>query len=350
MRSRRGELIAIACFVIACRADEGASTSFGSGSIGSAGGSGSESGSESESGSGSGSGEAGSDAASSVDSSSESAPVDVIPCSVLADGYGGAMLELDVGPSSDERLRFTIRDVPAELAAATLRFASEDCDHPGEEGTIVVNGNAPHDLPAMATWDNAAGDGAIEVLGELAVGDNTIEFGPGPLERSFFRIGDVALDVTIAADACPDGPDPLAVERTVDYHDATYTMRHNWVLRCDDYAYTAHGADHVGEDCDALFAPDGTSKGTATFAFDDVVPASYEVQIRSRHTVNRNPAGALFIVDGVEKRIPQNDDLDYVTDVWGTADLGGDVVVVLDSTREDDESDSVIWVRLVPTG
>ncbi|HWB81520.1 MAG TPA: hypothetical protein VG755_41445 [Nannocystaceae bacterium] len=332
--------------MIACRADDDASTSFGSGSIASSAGE-----SDTEASGGEASSDEGSSDATSADiDTSSGGSVDTRVCSLLADGYGGAPLELDVGPSSDERLVFTIRDVPAELASATLRFASEDADHPGEEGTIVVNGNAPHDLPAMATWDNAAGDGAIEVLGELIAGDNTIAFGPGPLDRSFFRIGDVALEVTIAADACPDGPDPLAIERTVDYHDATYTMRHNWVLRCDDYAYTAHGEDHVGEDCDGLFDPDGTSKGTASFAFDDVVPASYEVQIRSRHTVNRNPAGALFIVDGVEKRVPQNDDLDYVTDVWGTAELGGDVVVVLDSTREDDESDSVIWVRLVPQG
>lgn len=350
MRSRRGELIAIACVLLGCGADGSASTSFGSGSIGGAGESGSASGSSSES--GSGGGEASSGATSSVDSSSssESAPVDVIPCSLLADGYGGAMLELDVGPTSDERLVFTIRDVPASaITSATLRFASEDADHPGEEGTVVVNDAAPHDLPAMATWDNAPGDGAIEVLGEIVDGDNTIAFGPGPLERSFFRIGDVALDVMLAADACPDGPDAMAIERTVDYHDATYTMRNNWVLRCDDYAYTAHGDDHLAEDCDGLYAPDGSSRGTATFAFADLVPATYEVRIRSRHTVNRNPLGALFVVDGVEKRIPQNDDLDYVTDVWGEAELGGDVEVVLDSSRED-ESDSVIWVRLVPVG
>jgi hypothetical protein len=340
--------IALLCASVACRADGSRGTSFGSGGIGSG-----DDGSGSEGGSGSGNAsESDGGDSGSVDTTSSGGAVEAAMCTLVADGYGGAMLELDVGPSSTERLVFTIHGVPAPmlLDAATLRFASWDADHPGEEGTIVVNGNAPHDLPAMVGWDNQAGDGSLAVLGELAVGDNVIEFGPGPLERSFFRIGDVALDITGALPPCPDGPDPMAIERTIDYHDAVYTQRNNWVLRCDDYAYTAHGADHAGEDCDGLFAPDGTSKGTATFAFDDVVPGMYEVRIRSRHTVNRNPAGALFIVDGVEKRIPQNDDADYVTDVWGTAALGGDVLVVLDSTREDDESDSVIWVRLVPSG
>lgn len=335
--------------LVACRAGDESASSFGSGSgIASA---------ESDTSTGADVGTSGSEASSSsgsttvgVESSSGGGEAGV-PCSLLANGYGGAMLELDTGPGSDERLVFTIPSVPAQqITSATLRFASWDADHPDEEGTVVVNGNAAHPIPANAAWDNAAGDGSFDVTGELVEGDNVVEFGPGPLERSFFRIGDVALDVLVVLPECPAGPDPLAVERTVDYHDASYTQRNNWVLRCDDYAYTAHGDDHLAEDCDGLYAPDGTSKGTATFLFDDVVPSTYEVRIRSRHTPNRNPAGALFIVDGLEKRIPQDDDLDYVTDVWGMAELGGDVEVVLDSTREDDESDSVIWVRLVPAG
>ena len=53
------------------------------------------------------------------------------------------------------------------------------------------------------------------------------------------------------------------------------------------------------------------------------------------------------MVDGEGKRINQRDDKNYTTDIWGTKQLGGDVDVVLDSTMEN-ESDSVIWVKLVP--
>ena len=119
------------------------------------------------------------------------------------------------------------------------------------------------------------------------------------------------------------------------------------MLRCDDYAFTARGDEHIPSDCDGLYIPDGNRTGTATFSFPDLVAADYEVQIRSRHTTNRNPNGALFVVDGVGKRIFQNDDADYTTDIWGEASLAGDVDVVLDSTPEG-ESDSVIWVRLAP--
>src|SRR5687768_18204193 len=43
---------------------------------------------------------------------------------------------------------------------------------------------------------------------------------------------------------------------------------------------------------------------------------------------SRNPRGALFIVDGDERRVPQDDDRNYVEDVWGRTRLAGDVTVV----------------------
>jgi hypothetical protein len=124
-------------------------------------------------------------------------------------------------------------------------------------------------------------------------------------------------------------------------------QRHNWVLRCNDYAFTAYGAEHLPDDCDGLYAPDGSRKGTATFAFPGVADGTYEIQIRSRHTENRNPLGALFVVDGEGKRVNQRDDKSYTTDIWGSKTLAGDVEVVLDSAMES-ESDSVIWVKIVP--
>ncbi|MCA9691060.1 MAG: hypothetical protein KC636_15755 [Myxococcales bacterium] len=280
------------------------------------------------------------------------APLEPRLCGFSSTTYGQGLAVLDVPKGSPERLVFTVPSLPdpALVLAATLRFDSHDADHPGEEGRIWLNGQGPYDLPADASWDNQDGVGQVDVSGATIAGDNTVEFGPGALEpASYYFIGNVALEVTALVDACPEPPPPAAVERTVWYQDASYTKRHNWVLRCDDYAYTAKGDEHLDEDCEGLYAPDGTRKGKAVFAFPALVPATYEVRVRARHTVNRNPLGALFVVDGEGKRIKQNDDLDYVVDVWGTAALAGDVEVVLDSSMEG-ESDSVIWVKLVPVG
>ena len=253
---------------------------------------------------------------------------------------------------SEVRLTFIVPDLPDPtlVESATLRFDSYDADHPGEEGTVYVNAAGPFDLPANAAWDNLDGSGTIDVFGSLEQGSNTIEFGAGTLQpRSFYRIGDVALDIAAYVDDCespPDGPMGDAIPRQIEYTEASYTQRHNWVLR-PDYAFTAYGDEHIGSDIEGLHDPDGTRTGTATFSFEDIVPATYEIQIRSRHTENRNPAGALFVVNGEGKRIDQRTDANYTTDSWGVRELDGDVTVVLDSTMEN-ASDSVIWVRLEP--
>lgn len=276
-------------------------------------------------------------------------------CDYPSTTFGQGMQELDVPTGSTDVLSFTVLDVPdpAVIESATLHFRSHDADHPGEEGVVWVNGSGPYDLPADAGWDNLDGTGAIEVTGALVEGTNVIEFGAGSLEpASFYRIGDVHIEALALVEQCTEPPEPPpadAVPREVGYRDASYEMRHNWVHRCDgfEYAFTAYGAEHIGTDCDDLYAPDGSRRGTATFSFPDLVPATYEIQIRSRHTVNRNPLGALFVVNGEGIRIDQRDDADFTTDIWGVRDLGGDVTVVLDSSQEG-ESDSVIWVRLEP--
>ena len=279
-------------------------------------------------------------------------PTDML-CSFAATDFGEPLQELDVPLGSSEVLTFEIQGVPdaSTLSSAVLHFDSYDADHPGEEGVVWVNGAGPFDLPADAGWDNQPGQGSIDVTSAIVTGTNTIEFGAGTfVDGSFFRIGNVRVDVEALVTECPAPPPGVAVERTVHFTDATYTERHNWVLRCEgafEYAYTARGDEHIPTDKEGLYAPDGNRTGTATFSFPGVVAATYEVQIRSRHTVNRNPLGALVVVDGAAERIPQNDDLDFVTDVWGEATLEGDVDVVLDSTMEG-ESDSVVWVRLVP--
>lgn len=290
---------------------------------------------------------------------STGAPPPTLACSYLATDYAAGMRELMVAKGSDEQLVFSVPGLPdaALVTAATLRFVSWDADHAGEEGLIILNGGAGIDLPADAAWENAEHATTVDVTGRTVAGDNAVAFGAGSLvDGSFYRIGMVALDVTAHVDACPgddpDPPDPTgepAVAVQVDYPDATYTQRGNWVHRCDfipPYAYTA-GSPHPGEDCDDLYDPDGSSKGTATFTFEDLPAAMYKITIQSRHSANRNPKGALFIVDGEGKRVDQTTGSDVVVDEWGTKFLSGTIDVVLDSSL-DTESDSVAWVRLDP--
>ena len=293
-------------------------------------------------------------------------PVDAGPpervCSLRSTSYSDPMQEIDVGPSSTERLRFTVRAVPAGASRAVLRFDIHDADHPGQEGWITVNGRGRFPIPADAAWDNVTTrDLRVDVSSATPAGDTVVEFGPGPLSRSFFRVGAVALEVTARVASCGGGTStpadagtttgPRPVERTIGYRAARYTNRHNWVHRCSaNYAYTARGSDHITEDCDGAYRPDGTLRGTATFTFNDVIAGEYDVVVRSRHSANRNTMGALFIVNGERRRINQRDDLGGLNlweDTWGRRSLSGTVTVVLDATANGG-SDSVSAVTLRP--
>ncbi len=287
------------------------------------------------------------------------APLAPRSCRVESTTYDGPMQELDTGPTASTRLRFTLRAVPGPVVSASLRFDCHDCDHPGEEGYVYVGGRR-FAMPANAAWDNVTThDLRVDVTGAVTGGDTVVEFGPGPLARSFFRVGRVALVVEARVATCPGGtPAPVdagvvtgpRVTRTMTYTQAEYTLRRNWVFRCDaNYAFTAHGSEHIPTDCPRLYNPDGTRRGTATWRFPAVATGTYDVLITSRHSVNRNPAGALFLVNGTPRRVPQNDDrggLNLFTDTWGRIALSGDVVVVLDSSTR--ESDSVTSVTLRP--
>lgn len=288
------------------------------------------------------------------------APLPELRCTLNATSFDGPMLELDVGPTSPERLRFTVGDVPSGVTSAALVFDSFDADHPNEEGRITVNGVGPFQIPANVAWDNTLQrDQRVEVTRAVRAGSNVVEFGPGPLARSFFRIGRVRLDVVARATRCGAGAPPPVdagvptgprVTRRVTYPNARYTNRGNFVFRCDaGYAYTARG-DHAAEDCTGGYNPDGTLRGTATFSFPAVVPGTYDVIVTSRHSSNRNTLGALFRVNGEERRIDQRSGpgtLTLVDDVWGRRALAGDVTVVLDSTVNRG-SDSVAAVTLRP--
>jgi len=291
-------------------------------------------------------------------------PLPAQECVYRSSSFGSGMLELDVTAGSTEVLTFDVPGLPAPalVDAAELRFRSYDADHPGEEGVITVNDSGPFDLPAMASWDNMEGTGIVDVTGALVAGDNQVRFGAGPLDRSFFRIGDVTLVVQARVAECEAPPDPIpgdAVLRSMHFTEASYTNRSTWVVPCPpgapghnalrNYAFTARGDEHDPTDCDGGYEPGGSRRGTAVFRFESVVAARYRVVIRSRHTENRNPAGALFVVNGEGRRIDQRTSSDYEEDVWGERDLSGTVEVVLDSTMED-ASDCVTEVRLEPIG
>ncbi|MCB9525595.1 MAG: hypothetical protein H6702_19770 [Myxococcales bacterium] len=278
-------------------------------------------------------------------------------CQYRSVTFGAARVEIDVGPASPERLTFRVDGLPdpALIDEAILRFDSHDADHPGEEGRIYVNGQGPYDLPADLAWDNAAGTGAVDVTGDVVAGTNRIEFGPGPLDRSYFGIANVQLTVRARVAECqaaPPPPPPDAVVREIRYPRAEYTNRRTWVVGCENnparaYAFTAAGDEHVPTDCEGLYRAGGNRVGDAIFRFDDVVAADYDIVIRSRHTENRNPAGALFLVNGEGRRISQRSDRDVTEDTWGRRRLGGQVEVIL---RAEGQSDCVIAVRLEPVG
>ncbi len=287
-------------------------------------------------------------------------PPDARDCVFDSDTFGQPEVELDVGPNSPERLTFSVRGLPAPavIEQAVLTFSSYDADHPGSEGRILVNGQGPFELPAREAWDNMAGDGTVDVSGATVEGDNRIDFGPGPLERSFYRISNVRLSVRARVDACPEGPPPPpppppeARVREIRYPQATYTNRTTWVVGCENnraraYAFTARGDEHVPTDCAGLYRAGGNRRGDAIFRFEDVVDATYDVVVGSRHTENRNARGALFLVNGQSRRISQRSDRDFTEDTWGQLRLSGVVEVIL---RSEGESDSVTFARLVPVG
>lgn len=281
-----------------------------------------------------------------------------LTCEARSSTFGAPASTLDVGPTSSARLRFDVPDLPepALVRAARLHFTVLDADHPGEEGVVEVNGRA-YDLPAMAAWDNVTSPVSIDVTDATLRGDNVVLFGPGPLARSYFAVSDVWLELEAWVASCP-GAAPTPTRRELHFHEATFTNRATWVVPCPpghprwqairDYAFTASGAEHEPTDCDGLYRAGSGERGTATFTFDGVVPATYGIHVRYRSSANRNPAGALFVVNGEEQRIDQIDASgDYFEVLWGERALAGTVTVVLDSSREA-ESDSVTWVRLEP--
>jgi hypothetical protein len=159
---------------------------------------------------------------------------------------------------------------------------------------------------------------------------------------------DTGVDAGAPRDSAPDGPTGRPVVRTIGYRMATYTMRNNWVHDCTrGYAFTARGAEHIPNDCDMAYRPDGTLRGTATFTFNAVIVGNYNIEVSSRFSANRDAAGALFIVNGERFTLDQRPGSTIVTSTLARRALGGTVTVVLDNSRGGG-SDSVQSVTLRP--
>jgi hypothetical protein len=279
-------------------------------------------------------------------------PAEGKTCSYESTSHGGAPKELMVPKGSPAQLEFTVPGLPdpGVVSAATLRFVSYDSDHPGEEGVIVVNGGAPIDLPAEPAWTNLDHATAVVVTGLTVAGDNKISFGAGSSdEGTFYRISEVALELEAAVAECPAPPvgPPVAVQ--LDFNDAIYTKRHNWVLRCDfgeGYAFTAKGDQ----------ARSTAASSTTPTARARAPRPSCSRTSRLRPTRSRSPRATAPTATrrgrcswstarpGASTRRVGDD---ITVDTWGTKQLAGTIEVVLDSDMEP-ESDSVTWVRLEP--
>ena len=144
---------------------------------------------------------------------------------------------------------------------------------------------------------------------------------------------------------CPSDPQNSPVLLEQGYRSATYSPRHNWVLDCRDYGYTAGSAEH--EACDGSYHPDGSRTGTATYVFENVPRGRYDVYVGGRHTENRNSSGARFLVNGQAVVINQRTGGDFEWDHHGRYCLEGRVEVVLDSAVNSG-SDSTWGARLSP--
>jgi MYXO-CTERM domain-containing protein len=126
-------------------------------------------------------------------------PDTALPCPPLpSDQHDDPRVILNVGLGSPQRLSFTVGNVPAPggLDYAELTMRLYDADHPGQEGTVFVNGNGPISLPAAQAWNDVEADAALSVpVSHLQAGQNLVEFGAGTLATTYYGVSRVALNV-----------------------------------------------------------------------------------------------------------------------------------------------------------
>ncbi len=120
--------------------------------------------------------------------------------------FSSSLAYLDVNQGSSQTITFHVPGLPdpGQLDLATLSMQLDDADHPGEEGTVLVNGNGPLDLPAKASWNDAVEWAELAIpVGFLVEGTNTFAFGAGSGSQTFYGVGKLAL--TVEGPACDSG-------------------------------------------------------------------------------------------------------------------------------------------------
>jgi hypothetical protein len=132
---------------------------------------------------------------------------------------------LDVQHGEERQLLFHVDGVPepAELTGAVLQMRLGDADHPGEEGQVYVNGNGPFDLPARNEWNDQEAAAILAVRADfLRPGSNVVAFGGGTRDRTYYGVGQVALQVhgQQCASSPPDAAPPPPLDATLSGPDA----------------------------------------------------------------------------------------------------------------------------------
>ena len=126
-----------------------------------------------------------------------------------SDELNNPLAFVDVDYGDPATISFHVQDVPdpTQLDQATLSLLLHDADHPGEEGTVYVNGDGPLDLPAQAAWND------VDALAELTIpvaylveGTNTFAFGAGTLGSTYYGVGQLTL--TVEGPICDPTEDP----------------------------------------------------------------------------------------------------------------------------------------------
>jgi len=136
---------------------------------------------------------------------------------LLSDEFSGPLVLVDLAQGDPATVSFHVQDVPdpTELDQATLSLALHDADHPGQEGMVYVNDNAPLDLPAELAWDDEDGVAELTIpVAHLVEGTNVFSFGAGTLSQTYYQVGKVAL--TVEGPICDSADQPPSQDGGVD--------------------------------------------------------------------------------------------------------------------------------------
>ena len=121
--------------------------------------------------------------------------------------YDQPPLVLNLQQGEDRSVTVTFDGVPAPgwLDSATLDLWLTDSDHPGEEGSVYLNGQGPLDLPASPDWESQTVHAQLHLPPAwLVPGTNHVRFGRPSRARTYFELSRAAL--LLSGPACAPGP------------------------------------------------------------------------------------------------------------------------------------------------